>query len=251
MSDEVLRDLVSRMATDPAFAAQVRSDPQGTAASYGLTREQVDQLNGLVAAEAGAGPSMLDARLSKSSLFFGGGLDLDAHSLAGGASAVPAPSDHGVMLDIGHSGSAQLAGIQDDTIHSAATAFTDHSKGMVSLLPSVDHSVAGTPDLEPAGFLCNGTTDTSLTESDKGFEDLGLRTGTTDTSPIGSDKGFEDLGLRTGTTDTSPTGSDKGFDDVSSLKGPEVPTLSVDQATKEGTDPAAFLCDGQEVKPAG
>ena len=40
MSDGILRDLVSRMATDPAFAAQVRSDPQGTATTYGLDRDK-------------------------------------------------------------------------------------------------------------------------------------------------------------------------------------------------------------------
>jgi hypothetical protein len=194
---------------------------------------------------------MLDARLSKSSLFFGGGLDLDTHSLAGGVSAVPGPSDHGVILDFGHSDSAQLAGIQDDSVHSAGvagivdsgnggnaliidTGFSDpsqhagiqddsvhsaaiESKGMVSLLPTIDHS-----------GQASGIPDASLTGSDKGFEDLGLREGISGASLTESDKGFEDLGLQ---------------------KGSEVPTLSVDHVDKAGTDPAALLCNAQEAKP--
>src|SRR5215470_11565604 len=77
MSDEALRDLVAHMATDPAFAEQVRADPAGVAAAHGLTVEQVVSLGQLGDGSGSAGPSMLDARLSKSSLFFGGGLHVD------------------------------------------------------------------------------------------------------------------------------------------------------------------------------
>jgi hypothetical protein len=73
MSGEVLRDLVVRMATDPEFAERVRSDPGGVAAEHGLTVEQVAALAQLGDGSGLGGPSMLDARLSKSSLFFGGG----------------------------------------------------------------------------------------------------------------------------------------------------------------------------------
>jgi hypothetical protein len=74
MSDEALRDLVARMATDPAFAEQVRADPSGVAASHALTVEEVEALGQLSDGSGATGPSMLDARLSKSSLLFGGGL---------------------------------------------------------------------------------------------------------------------------------------------------------------------------------
>ncbi len=241
MSDEILRDLVSRMATDPAFAAQVRSDPQATAKSYGLTREQVDQLNGLVAAEAGTGPSMLDARLSKSSLFFGGGFDLDAHSLTGGVSAAPGPSDHGLIIDTGFTDNAQQAGIQDDSVHSTTVAFTDTaqqagiqddsvhsagitSKGMVSLLPTADDTTA---HADPLGVLCDGFLEPA-TFVDNSGQDAGI----TGTSLAGSDKSFEDLGLRDGFTDASLAGSDKSFEDLGLREGPEVKTLSVDQTAK-------------------
>jgi hypothetical protein len=257
VSDELLRDLVSRLATDPAFAEQVRSDPQGTAASYGLTREQVDQLNGLVAAEPGAGPSMLDARLSKSSLFFGGGFDLDAHSLAGGVSAVPGPSDHGLIIDTGFTDNAQQAGIQDDTIHSAAIPFTDPaqqagiqddtihsagitSKGMVSLLPTADDAVA---HADPLGVLCDGFLEPATFVGDSAHD-----AGITDTSLAGSDKSFEDLGLREGITDTSLAGSDKGFADVGLNEGPEVPNLTLDQAEKGVTDAGGGKLE-VEIKP--
>ncbi|GAA1656270.1 hypothetical protein ACFQY4_02455 [Catellatospora bangladeshensis] len=65
-------DLVARMAADPDFARRVRADVAGTAAAYGLTPGETEQLRGLTDAAVGAGPTALNPRLSRSGIGTGG-----------------------------------------------------------------------------------------------------------------------------------------------------------------------------------
>ncbi|MDI1460108.1 hypothetical protein QEZ54_03925 [Catellatospora sp. KI3] len=66
------RDLIARMAVDPEFARHARANPEAVAAQYGLTPDETEQLRGLADASAGAGPTALGARLSKSGIGTGG-----------------------------------------------------------------------------------------------------------------------------------------------------------------------------------
>jgi hypothetical protein len=69
MSDTVMQDLVVRMAADPLFAEQVRDDPGGALAPYELTGAERAMLAGL-GGDVAPGTAPLEARQSKSSLFF-------------------------------------------------------------------------------------------------------------------------------------------------------------------------------------
>ena len=63
-----IREVVARMAVDPAFAQQVRSHPDEVAQAYGLSPDEIDKLRGLAEAEPQSGPAPLGARLSKSGI---------------------------------------------------------------------------------------------------------------------------------------------------------------------------------------
>jgi hypothetical protein len=147
MSDEVLRDLVVRMATDPQFAERVRSAPGGVAAEHGLTADQVEALGQLGDGAGAGGPSMLDARLSKSSLFFGGGLHVDAHGFD-----PPAPIEptHG-------SGLHDPVGFLCDNGEPAPAAFGPTPADPAALLCCGFHPVdMGDGSVHPAGFFGDG-----------------------------------------------------------------------------------------------
>ncbi len=67
-----IRDVVARMAVDPAFAEQVRTQPGEVAQQYGLSSEELETLRGLANAQPDAGPVALGARVSKSGIGTGG-----------------------------------------------------------------------------------------------------------------------------------------------------------------------------------
>ena len=77
MSEARRREAIVRMATDPAFAERLRTDPQGAAGEFGLDDDDLAVLGALSEDEGGDGAVKLGQRLSKSSLFFGGA----AHAL--------------------------------------------------------------------------------------------------------------------------------------------------------------------------
>ncbi|GHJ49107.1 hypothetical protein Cs7R123_64490 [Catellatospora sp. TT07R-123] len=64
-------EVVERMATDPEFAAHARTSPDEVADEYGLSPDETAQMLTLTDA-TGAGPTALDARLSKSGIGSGG-----------------------------------------------------------------------------------------------------------------------------------------------------------------------------------
>ena len=68
-----LRELVERMATDAAFATEVRADPDRIGLAHRLSAAEIDMLRSLTDGSSG-GPEALAERLSKSGLSFGGGL---------------------------------------------------------------------------------------------------------------------------------------------------------------------------------
>jgi hypothetical protein len=72
MTDAIQRDAIVRMASDPAFAARVRTEPDAVAGEMGMSREQVEALAQLVDDNDPAGAELLGERLSKSALFGGG-----------------------------------------------------------------------------------------------------------------------------------------------------------------------------------
>lgn len=77
--NDAFRHAMTRLAVDPDFAAQLDGDVDEVSRRLGLTPEQVAELRRLrVESATGVGPATLDARLSKSSLFFGNA----AHALA-------------------------------------------------------------------------------------------------------------------------------------------------------------------------
>ncbi|WP_329427491.1 hypothetical protein [Streptomyces sp. NBC_01268] len=77
--NDAFRHAMTRLAVDPDFAAQLDGDPEEVSLRLGVTSEQVAELPRLrVESGTADGPAALDARLSKSSLFFGNA----AHALA-------------------------------------------------------------------------------------------------------------------------------------------------------------------------
>src|SRR5690349_11089974 len=71
MTDDAFRDAMTRLAVDPAFRAELDGDTDEVARRLGLTPGQVTELRSLrVESGTAEGPAALDARLSKSSLFF-------------------------------------------------------------------------------------------------------------------------------------------------------------------------------------
>ena len=82
MSDSVMQELIVRMASDGAFADQVRADP-GLLDSYDLTTEERARLIALEG-DLAAGAYGLGSRESKSSMFMMGAFhDLGHHATAG------------------------------------------------------------------------------------------------------------------------------------------------------------------------
>jgi hypothetical protein len=80
MSLKTLEELTVRMASEPAFAEQVRLDSQNALAGYDLDQPERAQLAALAGDDA-VGAVRLGARQSKSSLFFSMGM---THASAGG-----------------------------------------------------------------------------------------------------------------------------------------------------------------------
>jgi hypothetical protein len=74
MTESRRRQVIADMATDPALAERVRNDPDAVAREYGLNVDDMAVLRALRTDAGGAGPDVLDERLSKSGLFFGGAL---------------------------------------------------------------------------------------------------------------------------------------------------------------------------------
>ncbi|MGN6605679.1 MAG: hypothetical protein ACTHMS_01525 [Jatrophihabitans sp.] len=72
MTDTARRDALERMATDPAFAARVRTDPDAVARELGLSADDIAALAALGQSPDAGGAALLGERLSKSALAFGG-----------------------------------------------------------------------------------------------------------------------------------------------------------------------------------
>lgn len=91
MSEVELQDLVIRMATDAAFAENVRMDPAGALGGFDLTPDEIGQLTSLTGDSAG-GVQGLATRQSKSGLLFMGAhpTQTDTSHLAAG----PPVMDH-------------------------------------------------------------------------------------------------------------------------------------------------------------
>ena len=80
MSDDGLRDAITRMATDSEFRASVERGDPGVLTGFDLTEAELVTLRGLSADDPGGGAEALGTRLSKSSIFLGGTLSvLHAH----------------------------------------------------------------------------------------------------------------------------------------------------------------------------
>jgi hypothetical protein len=101
-----MRDVVVLLATDEAFAAQFRANPLPVAARYGLSEAEVRQILAMTATDASAGPTALDARLSKSSIGTGG-LSSLFHTLSHDlSSATPTIHDPGTASGGDHTAAA-------------------------------------------------------------------------------------------------------------------------------------------------
>ncbi len=110
MTEANRRDAIVRMATDPQFAERVHTDPASVAAEYGLTPGDLTMLTALRDGADQPGAAVLDDRLSKSSLFFGGAAGLVAHNAAhaglqcNGHAGLQCNGHAGVLLCNGHAG---------------------------------------------------------------------------------------------------------------------------------------------------
>src|SRR5450755_5196287 len=93
MSEARRREASVRMATDPAFAERLRTDPQGAAGEFGLDDDDLAVLGALGEDAGGDDAVKLGQRLSKSSLFFGGA----AHALEHPTGEHTAQSEFGVL----------------------------------------------------------------------------------------------------------------------------------------------------------
>jgi hypothetical protein len=93
MSEARRREAIVRMATDPAFAERLRTDPRGAAAEFGLDDDDLAVLGALGEDAGGDSAVKLSQRLSKSSLFFGGA----AHALEHQTGEHGTQSEFGVL----------------------------------------------------------------------------------------------------------------------------------------------------------
>ena len=141
MTEARRRDAIVRMATDAQFAERVHTDPQSVAREYGLDADDLAVLESLREDSGGGAANVLDPRLSKSSLFFGG------HHL----DAAPAP----------HEAVASTHSMDDATSLKCDGLIAEsgpHSGGEPGLLLCngvVSHP--GLHDTDVAGLLkCNG-----------------------------------------------------------------------------------------------
>jgi len=146
-----LRELIERMATDAAFAKEVRADADRIGSAHGLSPAELDLLRSLTDGSAG-GPEALAERLSKSGLSFGGGL----MGLLGPAEIIgpddPAISDSSTtsISDSTVSGpiDADLGGASTESDSLAVSA---PQKVSVAALPTLSgHSLLG-PDTSTLG----------------------------------------------------------------------------------------------------
>ncbi|MEA2684011.1 MAG: hypothetical protein QOK05_2339, partial [Chloroflexota bacterium] len=145
-----MEQLVVRMASDPAFAEEVRADPTSALASYELSEAERDSLAGLGGDQAGS-TATLGTRQSKSSLLFG------LHT--GGAEHA---ATHAADLSHTHGGAGAVTHtdhVATPAVHHAAPhphVPAPHHPGTVAIgtAPHVTNPPAGTPG--PDGTVADG-----------------------------------------------------------------------------------------------
>ncbi len=188
MTEARRRQAIVNMAVDPAFADRVRTDPSGVAREFGLDAEDMAVLESLRDDSDPQRSTVLDPRLSKSSLFFGGG--------AGGHQPPPAPA---------HAG----AGLFVCNFHPADTS-THAGFFVCNFHPTDTHSPGMTP---PGGD--DGGTHTEFSADGKAFgenaitDDQAVATPGADITfnPDGSSVIHEDNGVTAVTQDTPGGGT--------------------------------------------
>src|SRR5438876_949252 len=113
MSEEVLTQVILRMATDPAYAASVQADSAAALAGLDLSADEVATIASL-GPDSDGGVTRLGPRSSKSALFFGSALhDATAPVAHHGADAAQHTPAHGGSTALPHaSGMAPSASDQ-------------------------------------------------------------------------------------------------------------------------------------------
>jgi hypothetical protein len=175
-------DLFGRMLADADVAGRVRQDPDAVAAEWGLPLAEVRRLGSLSVADsvADAEPLLLDQRLSKSALFFGGGHGASLHPHADAAShpAAAGHDDFGVVkcnahatpplfVCDGHAAHAQPVGGGHE--HAGVVRCNGHS-----LLPPTAHAQPAAAAHVDAGVVrCNGLPTHSSPATD-GHDEFGV-----------------------------------------------------------------------------
>ena len=184
-----LQDLLARMATDPALAAEVLRDPAAAATRHGLSEDEVTSLRSVRLGGVDRRPTRLEERISRSALVFGGELHTsdsggDPGGDSGSNDSGDSGSDHGgdsSSSDSSDSGSSDSGSGDSDSGDSdpgAGHSSSDDSGSSTTSSPAhtTDTTTHHANDSETA------TASGSASHTGSSTTDAGATTGATDTT---------------------------------------------------------------------
>lgn len=235
MTSTALQDLLVRMATDPAFAEAVRSNPEDLVRRYGLSPADAATITATRIDTTRARPGRLEERLSRSGGIFGS-------ALAGAVESLQAPMDAGDSGgdeggDSGDSSGDSGGGVQPDG-HDSADGHDADDRGS----DAVDRTEAGS---DQDGSGADGTADAAPDDPDQVDAPPAEPTGTDVDGPDHQGGDLDQAGSTTSTPAAEP-------DQAPPATGDRPTPAAAGQATDaapQGTDAPVAVPDVDSPQP--